>query len=558
MVGLKQNRSIQDEKLVEAIFTSTTLPSPNASQNLIIDARPTANAMAQTALGAGTESVDNYRGCKISFLGIDNIHVVRDSMNKVIEAMASVESGPVPRGLLDKSGWLKHIRNILDGTLMIVQHVHLYNSHVLVHCSDGWDRTAQLCSLAEICLDPYYRTFEGLAVLLEKEWLSFGHKFQDRSGHLSRDHSVVTDRTSVSAQFQAARRNVSNSITSAAKSFLSKNFGGGLDGGVSLTGSNRAVSYPGGMSGQGGTLPPTNPSSQPHSLTSSEVSSPNTVHPREVAPVFAQFLDCLYQLWTQFPTHFEYSERLLSALHLHVYSCQFGTFLFNCERERRSYVAPGNKTIQEATYSIWDYIEAHRDEYANPHYLSPDNRRKQGGDRLGSGMGLAVGSAEGAPGTVSPDGEVLYPSSANLKYWVGLCLMEEQDEMEKDMVDSELREREESEGTGVPENGKGEYLNPWQQDDMPEGNDEESDVFVEPGDESEPPVESLNDKATLTSPLELPQGYGIYPPIPKLIGGGGGKQIETEMGRISMAKDEGKDKSEIADLPHPLWDPELG
>jgi myotubularin-related protein 1/2 len=53
---------------------------------------------------------------------------------------------------------------------------------VLVHCSDGWDRTAQLTSLAELMLDPAYRTLRGFCVLVEKEWCSFGYQFARRSG----------------------------------------------------------------------------------------------------------------------------------------------------------------------------------------------------------------------------------------------------------------------------------------------------------------------------------------------------------------------------------------
>ena len=79
LVGLKQNSSIQDEKLVEQIFKSID----GSIKGCIVDARPLANAMGQTALGAGVESSDKYFGTKILFLGIENIHVVRDSYQKL-------------------------------------------------------------------------------------------------------------------------------------------------------------------------------------------------------------------------------------------------------------------------------------------------------------------------------------------------------------------------------------------------------------------------------------------------------------------------------------------
>lgn len=52
----------------------------------------------------------------------------------------------------------------------------------LVHCSDGWDRTSQLCSLGALFLDPFYRTIEGFEILIEKDWINFGHQFAKRLG----------------------------------------------------------------------------------------------------------------------------------------------------------------------------------------------------------------------------------------------------------------------------------------------------------------------------------------------------------------------------------------
>ena len=39
-----------------------------------------------------------------------------------------------------------------------------------------------MTSLAQLVLDPYYRSFAGFKTLIEKEWFCFGLKFEDRCG----------------------------------------------------------------------------------------------------------------------------------------------------------------------------------------------------------------------------------------------------------------------------------------------------------------------------------------------------------------------------------------
>ena len=63
-----------------------------------------------------------------------------------------------------RSGWLKHIRAILEASVRVVNTVRGEQQNVLVHCSDGWDRTSQVCSVACLLMDPHYRTFNGLIV----------------------------------------------------------------------------------------------------------------------------------------------------------------------------------------------------------------------------------------------------------------------------------------------------------------------------------------------------------------------------------------------------------
>ncbi|NXI99674.1 MTMR3 protein, partial [Psophia crepitans] len=84
---------------------------------------------------------------------------------------------------LESTKWLQHLSVLLKSALLVIHAVDRDQRPVLVHCSDGWDRTPQIVALAKLLLDPYYRTTEGFQVLVETEWLDFGHKFADRCGH---------------------------------------------------------------------------------------------------------------------------------------------------------------------------------------------------------------------------------------------------------------------------------------------------------------------------------------------------------------------------------------
>lgn len=66
--------------------------------------------------------------------------------------------------------------------------------------------------------------------------------------------------------------------------------------------------------------------------------------------VFLLFLDCVWQIYQQFPCSFEFNDRFLISLFEHAYSSQFGTFLCNNECER---VAAKLKTM---TVSLWSYL----------------------------------------------------------------------------------------------------------------------------------------------------------------------------------------------------------
>jgi len=132
-----------------------------------------------------------------------------------------------------------------------------------------------------LLLDSYFRTIQGFCIVVEKEWISFGHKFAQRTGHSSGQHSD-----------------------------------------------------------------------------------------EQRAPIFLQFIDCVWQLLQQFPNSFQFNEEMLIVVIDALYSCQFGTFLFNNDKERNTIQIENqpNSTISQKTTSLWTFILARQSEFINPHF----------------------------------------------------------------------------------------------------------------------------------------------------------------------------------------------
>ncbi|KAF5269257.1 hypothetical protein FQR65_LT02558 [Abscondita terminalis] len=75
----------------------------------------------------------------------------------------------------------------------------------------------------------------------------------------------------------------------------------------------------------------------------------SNVKNKQNQPTFVVFLDCVQQLYHQFPCSFEFTTHMLVLLFEHSYFSQFGTFLGNCEADRE------NLKISK-TISLWSYL----------------------------------------------------------------------------------------------------------------------------------------------------------------------------------------------------------
>lgn len=179
------NAASDDDQLLITAFSKIS------SENLIIvDARSKTAAHGNRFKGKGFEDISRYRGTTLVFMGIPNIHAMRNSIDRLCQGAVkpmsrlgdTTESSPVWLSLLHRSKWPSNVMSVLRASVYITRSISEQDASVLVHCSDGWDRTSQLCALSQIMLDHRYRTKDGFRVLIEKEFVGYGFKFADRWG----------------------------------------------------------------------------------------------------------------------------------------------------------------------------------------------------------------------------------------------------------------------------------------------------------------------------------------------------------------------------------------
>lgn len=82
-------------------------------------------------------------------------------------------------------------RTITSPTLTDLENPSLQTaclSLLLFTCAEEEDRDLNcvVSSLAQLMLDPHYRSLVGFQSLVQKEWVMAGHRFLDRCNHLNK------------------------------------------------------------------------------------------------------------------------------------------------------------------------------------------------------------------------------------------------------------------------------------------------------------------------------------------------------------------------------------
>lgn len=209
---------------IDERFVKSILDCAGGGENrrlVIFDCRSYAAAQANKLRGGGVETSRRYAVRSVEFACLRNVHHVRRVLLRLRAASAEGHTATPAH-----HKWHRLQSCLLRASARVARLLQS-GAAVLLHCSDGWDRTPQVASLSQLILDPHYRvrasdlqpvvppikssvlyppplfppvhrpvhqaaqarahariprsqTVRGLLLLIEKDWLRFGHRFHLR------------------------------------------------------------------------------------------------------------------------------------------------------------------------------------------------------------------------------------------------------------------------------------------------------------------------------------------------------------------------------------------
>jgi len=187
--GSCDSRNIVDEEIMNSICSASSSKSTKQRDLYIFTDRYTSigGYSNSATLKKGESSTLKrstsfyYPHCKL--VHFDNLPAVNASHTSALKLLNVLTKSDDIHYLssIEDTGWLKEISTLLDYALCIMTSLNKNNASVLVSLGNGIERVAQLSSLVQLLIDPYYRTLDGFQVLIQKEWLSIKHSFYKRN-----------------------------------------------------------------------------------------------------------------------------------------------------------------------------------------------------------------------------------------------------------------------------------------------------------------------------------------------------------------------------------------
>ena len=138
---------------------------------------------------------ESYHEFDFYFGEIGNTEVMVRAIDKLRELCLGSELPPSVaqwREALEATRWNYHLHKILATATHVARQLYEHSRIVMVQNDHGADAVTQVSFLAQLLVDPFYRTVRGFGLLIEKEFVSFGHRFANFNKKLVRGEDTMS------------------------------------------------------------------------------------------------------------------------------------------------------------------------------------------------------------------------------------------------------------------------------------------------------------------------------------------------------------------------------